>query len=43
MLDIMFELPSREDVCEVVITEECVEKKTPPMLIMEPEAKRKEA
>ena len=43
MLDIMFELPSREDVLEVVVTEECVETKSPPMLILEPEAKRKEA
>jgi ATP-dependent Clp protease ATP-binding subunit ClpX len=43
MLDIMFELPSREDVLEVVVTEECVEKKSSPMLILETEAKRKEA
>jgi ATP-dependent Clp protease ATP-binding subunit ClpX len=43
MLDIMFEIPSREDVTEVVITEECVEKKTAPILILEPEAQRKEA
>ncbi len=43
MLDLMFELPSRSDVLEVVITEECVERKAPPMLILEPEAKRKEA
>jgi ATP-dependent Clp protease ATP-binding subunit ClpX len=43
MLDIMFELPSREDVREVVITEECVEGKSPPMLILEPGSQRKEA
>jgi ATP-dependent Clp protease ATP-binding subunit ClpX len=43
MLDIMFELPSRDDVSEVVVTEECVEKKSAPMLILEPEAQRKEA
>jgi ATP-dependent Clp protease ATP-binding subunit ClpX len=43
MLDLMFELPSRGDVLEVVITEECVERKAPPMLILEPEAQRKEA
>jgi ATP-dependent Clp protease ATP-binding subunit ClpX len=43
MLDLMFELPSRADVLEVVITEECVGRKAPPMLILEPEAQRKEA
>jgi ATP-dependent Clp protease ATP-binding subunit ClpX len=43
MLDLMFELPSRGDVLEIVITEECVERKAPPMLILEPEAQRKEA
>jgi ATP-dependent Clp protease ATP-binding subunit ClpX len=43
MLDIMFDIPSRDDVREVVITKECVEKKSPPMLILEPESKRKEA
>jgi ATP-dependent Clp protease ATP-binding subunit ClpX len=43
MLDLMFELPARGDVLEVVITEESVEREAPPMLILEPEAKRKEA
>jgi ATP-dependent Clp protease ATP-binding subunit ClpX len=43
MLDMMFELPSREDVLEVVVTEESVERKAPPMLILEPEAQRKGA
>ncbi len=43
MLDIMFDLPSRDDVLEVVITRECVEHKTAPILILEPEAQRKEA
>ncbi|UCC85427.1 MAG: ATP-dependent Clp protease ATP-binding subunit ClpX [Gemmatimonadota bacterium] len=43
MLDLMFELPARDDVLEVVITEECVERKAPPMLILEPGAQRKEA
>ncbi len=43
MLDLMFDLPARGDVLEVVITEESVERKAPPMLILEPEAKRKEA
>jgi ATP-dependent Clp protease ATP-binding subunit ClpX len=43
MLDLMFEIPSRADVREVVITEECVETHAQPILILEPEAKRKEA
>ena len=43
MLEIMFELPSRNDVREVVITKECVDGGSAPMLIIEPEAKRKEA
>lgn len=43
MLDIMFELPSRQDVREVVITKECVEDSSAPILIIEPEAQRKEA
>ncbi len=43
MLEIMFELPSRIDVREVVITKECVEDNSAPILIIEPEAQRKEA
>jgi len=39
----MFELPSRDDIVEVVITEECVEDKSAPILIMEPDTQRKEA
>ncbi|MFW6083959.1 MAG: ATP-dependent Clp protease ATP-binding subunit ClpX [Gemmatimonadota bacterium] len=43
MVDIMFDLPSREDVREVVITRETIEDGTDPLLILEPEAKRREA
>ncbi len=43
MLDIMFDLPTRDDIVEIVITRETVEQKTPPIFILEPEAKRKEA
>ncbi|HSG80610.1 MAG TPA: ATP-dependent Clp protease ATP-binding subunit ClpX [Gemmatimonadota bacterium] len=43
MLEIMFDLPSRDDVREVIVTKECVERKSSPMLILEPEAQRKEA
>jgi ATP-dependent Clp protease ATP-binding subunit ClpX len=42
MLDIMFEIPSRKDVQEVVVTEESVENGVPPLLVLHPEA-RKEA
>jgi ATP-dependent Clp protease ATP-binding subunit ClpX len=43
MVDIMFELPSRTDVREVVITRETIEDGTDPLLILEPEAQRREA
>jgi ATP-dependent Clp protease ATP-binding subunit ClpX len=43
LLDIMFELPSRDDIREVVITCECIEGASEPILILEPEAQRKEA
>jgi len=43
MLDLMFELPTRNDVREVVITKECVDGDASPILILEPEAQRKEA
>ena len=45
MRDVMFELPSREDVREVVVTAECVESQLPPLLVLRPEAgeRRKEA
>ena len=34
MRDIMFELPSRNDVSEVVITRECVESGAQPLLVL---------
>jgi ATP-dependent Clp protease ATP-binding subunit ClpX len=43
MTDVMFDLPSREDVREVVITEETITEGTEPLLILEPEQKRREA
>ena len=43
MVDIMFDLPSRDDVREVVITRETIEDGTEPLLILEPEAQRREA
>ena len=43
MRDIMFDIPSREDVREVVITAECVQNGIPPLLVLHPETKKKEA
>jgi ATP-dependent Clp protease ATP-binding subunit ClpX len=43
MRDIMFDIPSRDDVLEVVVTTECVTDGVPPLLILAPEARRKEA
>ena len=43
MRDIMFSIPSRDDVLEVVITPECVNKKAPPLLVLRPEVSKKEA
>jgi ATP-dependent Clp protease ATP-binding subunit ClpX len=43
MRDVMFEIPSRDDVREVVITLECVTDGIPPLLVLHPEAKMKEA
>ncbi len=43
MRDVMFELPSRSDVREVVVTPECARGRVPPLLVLRPEAQRKEA
>jgi len=43
MLEVMFDLPGRMDIREVVVTKEAVEDGTLPLLILEPEAERKEA
>jgi len=43
MRDILFEIPSRNDVREVVITTESVEEKLPPLLVLRPEVEKKEA
>jgi ATP-dependent Clp protease ATP-binding subunit ClpX len=43
MLEVMFDLPGRMDVREVVVTKETVDENTQPLLILEPEAERKEA
>jgi ATP-dependent Clp protease ATP-binding subunit ClpX len=43
MRDVMFEIPSREDVREVVITPESVTDAIPPLLVLHPENRKKEA
>jgi len=43
MQDVMFDLPARNDVREVVVTRESVEKDVPPLLVLHPETQRKEA
>ena len=43
MRDLMFELPSRSDVREVVVTPESASGRVPPLLVLRPEAQRKEA
>src|SRR5881296_604694 len=43
MTDIMFELPSRDDVREVAVTAECVSEGRPPLLVTERVRQKKEA
>ncbi|MGH7468604.1 MAG: ATP-dependent Clp protease ATP-binding subunit ClpX [Longimicrobiales bacterium] len=43
MRDVMFDIPSRDDVREVVITPESVTGSIPPLLVLHPETKKKEA
>ncbi len=41
MREVMFDIPSRDDVREVVITAESVEQGVPPLLVLRPEADRR--
>ena len=41
--DVMFEIPSRTDVREVVVTADCIDKAVPPLLVLHPETQKKEA
>ena len=43
MRDLMFDIPSRTDVREIVVTPECIEGDVPPLLVLHPEQDRKEA
>ena len=43
MTDIMFDLPGRDDVREVVITKECIAERRPPLILTERARVKKEA
>jgi ATP-dependent Clp protease ATP-binding subunit ClpX len=43
MRDVMFDIPSRDDVREVVITPECVLNGMAPLLVLRPESRKREA
>jgi ATP-dependent Clp protease ATP-binding subunit ClpX len=43
LMDVMFDLPSREDVVEVKVTESCITKGAPPMLEIAAKRQKKEA
>ena len=43
LTDVMFDLPTREDVVEVKVTESCVMNGTPPLLEIAPTKRKKEA
>ena len=43
LLQVMFELPSREDIVEVKVTEACIENGAPPLLEIAPARRKKEA
>jgi ATP-dependent Clp protease ATP-binding subunit ClpX len=43
MTEIMYDLPGRDDVSEVVITRECILEGRPPLLVTEPQRAKKEA
>jgi ATP-dependent Clp protease ATP-binding subunit ClpX len=43
LMEIMFEIPAREDVVEVRVTESCITNGTPPLLELSPVRRKKEA
>ena len=43
MTDVMFDIPSRDDIVEVKITESCILNSTPPLLEISPKRQKKEA
>jgi ATP-dependent Clp protease ATP-binding subunit ClpX len=43
LMDVMFDIPAREDVVEVRVTESCITNKTPPLLELSTVRRKKEA
>ncbi len=43
MREVMFELPSRSDIREVVVTRESIDGVVPPLMVMHPEERKLEA
>ena len=43
LMDVMFDIPARDDVVEVRVTESCILNKTPPLLELSPVRRKKEA
>jgi ATP-dependent Clp protease ATP-binding subunit ClpX len=43
MRDVMYDIPSRDDVREIVVTRESVTERIPPLLVLQTEQKKKEA
>jgi ATP-dependent Clp protease ATP-binding subunit ClpX len=43
LMDVMFDIPAREDVVEVRVTESCITNGTPPLLELSPVRRKKEA
>lgn len=43
LMDIMFDIPARDDVIEVRVTESCITNGTPPLLELSPSRRKKEA
>jgi ATP-dependent Clp protease ATP-binding subunit ClpX len=43
MRDVMFEIPSRRDVREVIVTAEAIEHGVPPLLVLNPAERKREA
>jgi ATP-dependent Clp protease ATP-binding subunit ClpX len=43
LMDVMFDIPAREDVLEVKVTESCIINGTPPLLELSPARRKKEA
>ena len=43
LMDIMFDIPARDDVVEVRVTESCITNNTPPLLELSPARRKKEA